>query len=166
MSSGQFIQWHDLVVIVDDGAIPLPRYDIIEAAMKQQSRTSPASLACLVILPSSARPPDEATKGRIKTLLLNLKPSLSCLAYVIEGSGFKAVAARAALVTLKIFMSRPYPIYVETSMNNVLTKIRPHLKKYPIQDVTEVAQVIANARDTWDGKSPSLTPQPAGTRSK
>ena len=33
MSAGQYIQWHDLFVVVDDGAIPVERYDGIESGI-------------------------------------------------------------------------------------------------------------------------------------
>ena len=39
MSAGQFIQWHDLFAVVDDGSIPIPQYEKIEAAMKIRTRT-------------------------------------------------------------------------------------------------------------------------------
>jgi hypothetical protein len=143
MSAGQYIQWHDLFAIVDDGAIPVDGYGPIEQAMRQHAKAYASGIGCLVILPPGANPPPEHVKRRVKELLTRLESSLTCLAYVIEGSGFKAVAARAALVGMKIFASRPYPIFVETSMHAALTQVLPHLAKG--KTITSDVNVIMNA---------------------
>jgi hypothetical protein len=148
VSSGQYIQWHDLFVVIDDGAIPAARYGPIETAMREQAKLYPQGIACLVILPPDTRPPPDDIKKGVKALLTRLGPSLSCLAYVVEGTGFKGVATRAALVGMKIFASRSYPIYVETTMHEVVGKIFPHLAKGSTvtSDVGVILKVISDAR--------------------
>lgn len=157
MRSGQFIQWQDLFTIIDDGAIPLARYDPIESAMRDQARQFPDGIACLVILPPGAKPPPDDVKKGVKGLLTRLGPSLACLAYLVEGTGFKGVAARAALVGMKIFASRTYPIYVETSMPEVLGRVLPHLAKGKTvtSDVNVIMKVIAEARTQRAASSPA-----------
>ncbi|HEX4417912.1 MAG TPA: hypothetical protein VH165_08435 [Kofleriaceae bacterium] len=151
MNSGQFIQWHDLFVVIDDGLIPIKRYELIESAMREQAKLYPQGLGCLVILPPDARPPSDEIKRAVKGLLSKLASSLSSLGYIVEGTGFKGVAARAALVGMKIFASRPYPIYVETSIREVLSKMLPHLAdgQTVTQDVKVIMNVISDARMTW-----------------
>ena len=151
MNSGQFIQWHDLFVLVDDGSVPIGRYDAIEAAMREQAKQYPQGICCLVILPPETKPPSEETKLAVKGLLMRLASQLSSLAYIVEGTGFKGVAARASLVGMKIFASRPYPIYVETSLREVLTKVLPHLVEGQTitSDVKVIMNVISDARMTW-----------------
>jgi hypothetical protein len=158
MKSGQFIQWQDLFVVVDDGAIPLARYNAIEGAMQEQAKLFPLGISCLVILPSGARPPPDDVQRAVKEMLTRLAPCLSCLAYVIEGVGFKAVAARASLVGMKIFSSRPYPIYVETSMQEGLTKVLSHLArgKTVTSDVNVIMKVISDARMVWATQPPAV----------
>ena len=158
MRSGQFVQWQDLFAIIDDGSTPLARYDAIEAAMLDQAKKFPQGIACLVILPPGAKPPPDDVKRCVKDQLTRMAPSLLCLTYVIEGSGFKAVAARAALVSMKIFASRPYPIYVETSMPEALHKVVPHLAKINnvAPDVKVIMKAIADTRKT----SPTPVPEP------
>jgi len=148
VNSGQFIQWHDLFAVIDDGTITIGRYDSIETAMREQARQFPQGMACLVILPPDARPPPDDIKRTVKSLLTRLAPQLSCLAYVVEGTGFKGVAARATLVGMKIFASRPYPIYVETSMLDALTKVLPHLARGRLvtQDPSVILKAINQAR--------------------
>jgi hypothetical protein len=143
MSTRQFIQWQDLFVLFDDGS--LKYYEPIEAAMREQAKQFPQGIVGLCVLPPDARPPPDDIKRTVKNLLNRLAPSLTALAYVIEGTGFRGVAARATLVGMKIFSSRPYPIYVETSMQEALTRVLPHL---PVgQTVTSDVTVIMRALD-------------------
>lgn len=148
MTPGQFIQWQDLFTIIDNGSIPLARYGPIETAMREQAKMFSQGIACLVILPPDTKPPPDDIKRTVKGLLTRMAPSLSCLAYVIEGTGFKGVAARATLVGMKIFASRPYPIYVEISLHEALKKILPHLNhgRTVTTDVNVIAQAINDAR--------------------
>jgi hypothetical protein len=148
VNSGQFIQWHDLFAVIDDGSVSTARYDSIEVAMREQAKQYPQGIVCLVILPPDTRPPPDDIKRGVKSLLTRMAPSLSCLAYVVEGTGFKGVAARATLVGMKIFASRPYPIYVETSMVDALTKVLPHLAKGQTvtRDPKVIVKVISEAR--------------------
>jgi hypothetical protein len=154
MSAGQFLLWHDLFVVIDDGAIPLEGYVPIEKAMQQQAKANAAGITCLCILPKGARPPPQDIKDRVKSLLTNLGPSLRCLAYVIEDTGFKAVAARTALIAMKVFLPRPYPVIVETSLEGALTKLLPHLAKGATAKVRPIADVIAENRASWDKAQP------------
>jgi hypothetical protein len=148
MHTRQFIQWQDLFAIFDDGSIPIRQYDPIESAVREQAKQFPQGIACLVILPPDAKPPPDDIKKAVKNLLTRIAPSLTCLAYVIEGTGFKGVAARATLVGMKIFASRPYPIYVETSMQDALKKVLPHLAvgQTITSDVNMIMRTLADAR--------------------
>lgn len=148
MNAGQFIQWHDLFALIDDGTLTGSRYDTIEAAMREQARPFPKGIACLVILPPTTRPPSEDVKRNVKALLTRLAQQLVCLAYVVEGTGFKGITARASLVGMKIFSSRPYPIYVETSLPEALSKVLPHLTKGQTAagDLHAIMKTITDAR--------------------
>jgi hypothetical protein len=148
VNAGKFIQWHDLFVIIDDGSISAARYRVAESAMREQVKMFPQGIACLGILPADAKPPPEETKRLVKDILTRMAPSLSCIAYVIEGTGWKGVAARAALIGMKIFSSRPYPIYVDISLRETLEKVLPHLHhgRTVTADANAIAKVIDDAR--------------------
>jgi hypothetical protein len=145
---GQFLRWQDLFAVIDDGSISLAGYDPIESAMRAQARQCPKGIACMVILPPDARPPPDEIKPIVTSLFARLAAQLSCLAYVIEGTGFKAVAVRATLVGMRIFASRTYPIYVETTTVDAVKKVLPHLAmgKTVTTDVQAIAKTIAAAR--------------------
>jgi hypothetical protein len=149
VNAGQFIQWQDLFAIVDDGSIPSSRYGVIETAMREQAKPYPQGIAVMVILPPDARPPPEEVRTAVKNVLMRLVNSLSSLAYVVEGTGFKGVAARATLVGMKIFASRPYPIYVETSVREALTKIASHMTNGHAISTEVIVKAISDARLVW-----------------
>lgn len=149
MNAGQLIQWQDLFVLVDDGAIPISRYTPLEVGIRDLARTHPQGVALMVILPPDTRPPPEDVKRYVKATLTRLAPSLSSLAYVIEGTGFKAVAVRATLVGMKIFSSRPYPIYVEVSVREAVGKLASHMANGHTLSVELVTNAIAEARLAW-----------------
>lgn len=168
MSAGQIIQWQDLFALVDDGTIPMSRLHTIEAAMHQQVRQFPDGIAFLVILPPGARPPPEEVQRSVRERLVRLGPSLLCLAYLVEGTGFKAVAARAALVGMKIFAPRDYPIYVETSLHAVLLRVLPHLEsgKQGRTDPAAIIRAIEYGRLAPAGAPPTVTPRAGDARPK
>jgi len=157
VNTGQFVQWQDLFVAIDDGSTPLARYESLETTMREQAKLYPQGIACLVILPPEAKPPPEPVKVAVKSIFTRLARSLTCLAYVVEGTGFKGVAARATLVGMKIFSSRPYPIYVETSLQDGLGKVISHLASGHTTSIDTLVKMINEARVSWQ----PLPPEPS-----
>jgi hypothetical protein len=155
VSSGPFIQWQDLFVLVDDGSIPSAGYDPIESAIREQAGVFGKGVGLLCILPPHAKPPPDDVKRSVKNALTRVAMSLSSLAYVIEGTGFKGVAARAALVGMKIFSSRPYPIYVEISLREALTKMASHMASGHMISIEVILKAIADARLVWRPPAPA-----------
>src|SRR5262249_60444512 len=80
VNAGQYIQWQDLFVLVDDGSIPISRYAPLEVAMREQARTYPRGVALLCILPPDARPPPEEVRRSLKATLMRLAPMIPGLA--------------------------------------------------------------------------------------
>lgn len=127
--------------------------------MRRHAKQYPQGISCLIVLPPGAKPPPDDVKQGVKELYTRLEPSLACLGYLVEGTGFKGVAARATLISMKLFTSRAYPVYVETSMPELLVKILPHLNvgKTVTSNVNEIANVIADTRASWAAGTPAAT---------
>jgi hypothetical protein len=149
VNTGQFIQWQDLLVLVDNGSIPAAQYVALEGMLRDQAKLYPKGVAILCILPPDARPPPDDVKQFVKNTLIRIAQSISCLGYVIEGTGFRGVTARATLVGMKIFSSRPYPIYVEQSVPQALGKMAAHMANRPALSIEAAAKVISDTRLTW-----------------
>lgn len=155
MNAGQFIQYQDLFVLIDDGTIPVARYAPLEAAIREQAKTYPRGISLLCVLPADTRPPPDEVKRNVKATLTRLAPSISSLAYVIEGTGFKAVAVRATLVGMKIFSSRPYPIYVEVSVREAISKMVSHMANGHMLSVEIITKAVSDARLAWQAPVPA-----------
>ncbi|HET9620650.1 MAG TPA: hypothetical protein VFP84_04745 [Kofleriaceae bacterium] len=125
--------------------------------MREQASRFPRGIVDLCILPPETRPPSDEVKQVVKDVLVRMEPYLSCLAYVVEGTGFKGVAARASLVGMKLFAQRSYPIYVETSLRDLLPKVVPHLvgDGQSTPDVKTIMNLISSARMAQMARMPS-----------
>ena len=156
MNRGQF-QWQDLFVMVDDGAIPAAGYATLERTVRDQAKLYPGGVAILCILPPEAKPPPDDVKRFVKAALGRLAPSMSCLGYVIEGTGFRGVTARATLVGMKIFSSRPYPIYVEVSVTQALGKMIAHLANRQAISIDAIVKLISETRMAWKAPVPPVS---------
>jgi hypothetical protein len=156
VNTGQFIQWQDLFVLVDDGSFPAAHYTTLEGMIREQAKQYPTGVGILCILPPDARPPPDDVKRVVKSTLIRLAPMISCLGYVIEGTGFRGVTARATLVGMKIFSSRPYPIYVEISLSQALGKMAMHMANRQAISIEVVAKLISETRLTWKTPVPSM----------
>ena len=157
MNQVQFIQWQDLFVMVDNGSLPATQYVAFERTVRDQAKPYPGGVAILCILPPEARPPPDDVKRFVKSALTRLAPSMSCLGYVIEGTGFRGVTVRATLVGMKIFSSRPYPIYVEVSLVQALSKMTGHLANREAISIEAVAKLISDARMAWKAPVPPVS---------
>jgi hypothetical protein len=148
LGAGALIQWRDLCVVIDDGAIDLARYEAIEAAMRDQARRFSPGIGCLVILPPDASSPPEPSKLRMKSLWGRLGPQIMCIAYLVEGTGAREAASHAKLVATKVLSKQPYPVYVESTIQSALTKLRKHLRDNLSKksDVNALLKVIAEGR--------------------
>jgi hypothetical protein len=153
-AAGQFIQWQDLFVLLDDGSLPATHYMTFESKIREQAKPFPKGVGVLTILTPETRPPPEDVKRAVKNTLIRLAPVISCLGYAIEPTGFVGVMARATLVGMKIFSSRPYPIYVELSLPQVLGKMLAHMAGRDMNSVEGLMKVITEARAGWGAPVP------------
>ena len=112
------IQWRDLFVIIDDGSVSVEEYARIEPIVTAQAGKNPGGLGCLVIIPKGATPPPNEVRRYLDAMLDRLP--MRCLAYLVEGSGFRAAAARAALVGMRVFQRKSYSTKVSSSLDEAL----------------------------------------------
>src|SRR5687767_10195971 len=108
------VQWQDLFVIVDDGHVSIKEYERLEPLVRVQAKGCPQGLGCLVIIPEKADPPSSAVRQHLEGMLERL--TIRSLAYLVEGTGFRAATARAALIGLGIFQRKRYPTKVFTTI--------------------------------------------------
>jgi len=135
------IQWQDLFVIVDDGHVSIREYERLEPLVRTQARSCPKGLGCLVIIPDNAVPPPSAVRHYLEGMLSRLP--VRALAYLVEGTGFKAATVRAALIGLGIFQRSRYGTKVYTSLDESLAWLLSGSKD---GDARAAARVIKDSR--------------------
>jgi hypothetical protein len=142
--------WQDIFVVVDHGALHASRYAEIEQVGRDLIARHGAGIAVLVIIPSVAKPPPEEVRTAITNMLARVAPSLRCVCWLVEGSGFGAAAVRAALTGLQLVSRSPYPTRVCSSVGEALSWILPHMRdgNTRLGTVSDAVQAIAEGRKT------------------
>jgi hypothetical protein len=142
------IIWQDVFVVVDQGAIRALDYAAIEAMGRDHIATHASGVAVLVIIPSVARPPAEEVRRAITTMLSRSERHLRCVCWLVEGTGFRAAAVRAALTGLQMVNKSPYPTRVCSELGEALRWILPHMAngRARLDSVVDAVNAIAVGR--------------------
>src|SRR5690349_2031176 len=117
------VQWQDLFVILDDGHVTIAEYERVEPLVKNQAKACAHGIGCLVIIPESAMAPPARVRQHLEGMLSRLP--IRALTYLVEGTGFRAAAVRAVLISLGIFQNHSYPTKVVTSLDEALRSLLP-----------------------------------------
>lgn len=136
------VQWQDIFAVVDDGHVTIAEYQQLEPLVAKQARSCPNGVGCLVILPESATPPPARVRQHLKEMLSRLP--VRGLAYLVEGTGFRAAAVRATLIGLGIIQNDEYTTKVATSLHEALNWLLPAPRTKA--DIAVLARVVTEAR--------------------
>jgi hypothetical protein len=133
------LQWKDLFVIVDNGELTIAEYEALESLVKVQAQAHLSGLGCLVIIPEGATPPSTEVRRHLQDMLRRLP--MRRLAYVVEGNGFRAATARAAVLGLGVFQRNAYATKVVGALEPALSWLldssgRPTEVQAAIQSIT------------------------------
>ena len=146
IKTASIIQWRDLFVIIDDGSVPVGEYQRIETIVRSQAQRNAGGLGCLVIIPKGAQPPPPEVRKYLDGMLDRLP--MRCLAYLVEGSGFRAAAARAALVGMRVFQRKSYSTKVASTLDEAIGWLLTHLggKDARKADLPTACKAVADGR--------------------
>lgn len=92
-----------------------PNPSFLEAWTRTVARVaeqSPGGLLALTIIEGGVRPPDDASRTRIRNTVMRHAAELKAFAYVIQGEGFGAAALRGALSVMSLAARYPFPMKV------------------------------------------------------
>jgi hypothetical protein len=73
------------------------RFQIQREAIEYVAEHYPGEASILCVIEPTSEPPPQALREAASALLTRLAPQLRCVAYVIEGSGFRAATIRGVL---------------------------------------------------------------------
>lgn len=88
---------------------------------------STGAIACLVVLEPDASPPDSNARRKLDELAELLMSRSTCLAYVYQGSGFRAAAIRGVMVALTLLGRRRVPTRIFATIPPALAFMTEHL---------------------------------------
>jgi hypothetical protein len=146
IKTANIIQWRDLFIIIDDGSVPVDEYQRIETIVRSQAQRNPDGLGCLVIIPKGAQPPPTEVRKYLDGMLDRLP--MRCLAYLVEGTGFRSAAVRAALVGMRVFLRKSYSTKVSSSLDEAIVWLLNHLgdKDARKADIPTARQAVLDGR--------------------
>jgi hypothetical protein len=85
------------------------RFQIQREAILHVTEQYPGEASILCIIEPTSEPPPQALREAASQLLASLAPQLRCVAFVIEGSGFRAAMIRGVLSGIERLLRNPYP---------------------------------------------------------
>jgi hypothetical protein len=142
----------NVFVVVDDGAAVATDYPILERILVKEARRYPKGIACVCIVPPSARPPREEIRVAIRATLRNVDKSLASVCWFVEGTGFKAAAARAVLSGLVLLINPTYPTHITSDLADALAWSYASAGSSDEHDIAAVARQLRALRPTVDRK--------------
>jgi hypothetical protein len=140
------IVWHDVFVLVDDGSAKPADYALIETQIHRQAAANPMGLACLVIIPSNARPPSDEVRRSLKAGFQRVSRCLRCTCWLVEGRGFRAATVRAALAGLRLFIRVSHPTRITDNLEDAVRWMLSHLGPGRDAGVAEALRIIGRDR--------------------
>jgi hypothetical protein len=153
------VLWNDIFVLVDQGNAVASDYPNLQRLVLEQGKKHPGGLGGLVIIPAAASPPPEEVRRAIRDVLTQVTPQLRCLCWLVEGTGFRAAAVRAALIGLGVFSRHRYATHVAIDMTDAVGWILKKLEQYePRQSDLDIAlEAIQRGRRTASAGSSEST---------
>lgn len=96
-------------VLLWRGVVTDSRFQIQREALEHVANRYPGEASVMCIIEPTSEPPPQALREAASALLNTLAPKLRCVAYVIEGSGFRAAMIRGVLSGIELVRRKSYP---------------------------------------------------------
>jgi hypothetical protein len=113
------------------------------------AREYPRSVASIIIIDGSAKPPGEEIRNVIKASISKAAPNIRALAQVVEGSGFTSAAKRSALSFITLVARFPCPVKIFGTRREAAYWIRERLSEQPVVKANDMTlEELTRACDT------------------
>jgi len=93
-------------IVVWRGAVTLAPFEKQRAALAEVVEHNPAGVAFLCVVEATAKAPDDEMRRASAEMVTSHGDKIKCVAAVVEGEGFVAAVARAALTSMAL-LARP-----------------------------------------------------------
>lgn len=108
-------------VLLWRGPVNAERFSLQRASIERVVRAHPGQAAVLCIIEPGSPPPSQELREAASAMLTQLAPKLRCVAYVIEGSGFRAAAVRGVLCGIELIRRNSYTARYFASVEQATT---------------------------------------------
>ena len=142
-----------LFIIVDDGVTVASDYPHLERLIVKEARRFPNGMACITIVPPNARPPREEIRAAIREAFITVHKHLASVCWHVEGSGFKAAAARAVLSGMVMVLKPSFPSHITAELHDALAWSYARAGAPADLDLAAIALRIEELRKTIDHTS-------------
>jgi len=138
------------------------RFRLQRQAMEQVASRYPGDAVILCIFEPTSEPPPQALREAASTLLNQLAPKLRCVAYVIEGTGFRAAMIRGVLSSIELVRRSAYPARYFATVADASAWIAVETGRRS----TELADASFQLREQLNGLNGARSHRPSGPVSR
>lgn len=126
--------FRDIFVIVDNGRAGASDYVAVARAVAQLGHRYPDGIGLLTVLPPLTTPPEPEVRQAIKDAYGVVAKHLVAVAWIVEGTEFRAAAVRAALAGLRLLMRPPFATHIASSYEDAVPWVLSKVQTRPGQD--------------------------------
>lgn len=143
-------------VLIWRAAMNAERFSLQRESMERVAHAYPGETDVLCIIEPGAEPPSPEQRVAMSALLTKLAPKLRCIAYVVEGSGFRAAAVRGVLSGIELMRRNSYTTRYFATVEQATTWMDSALsrKRIPLR---EAVYRLRERLDDLDGTSAKVT---------
>jgi len=144
------------------GVVNESRFRLQREAIEQVASRHPGDAGILCIIEPASEPPPQSLREAASTLLNQFAPKLRCVAYVIEGTGFRAATIRGVLSGIELVRRSAYPARYFATVAEAAIWISVETGRSRA-DLTDAVHRLREQLDEVDGKR---TPRVSGMVSR
>lgn len=89
-------------VLLWRGAVTEARFQLQKEAMEHLTSLYPGEASIMCVIEPASEPPNQELRHKAGKLLTELGPKIRCIAFVVEGTGFRAAMIRGVLSSVEL----------------------------------------------------------------
>jgi hypothetical protein len=132
-------------IVVWQGAVTPSRFMRQREALQDVVQRHPGRAALLCVVEPTTPPPEDAMRNASTDLIASLSDRLSCVACVIEGTGFRAAATRNVLSGMSLRLACPPDVMFAATVAEAAPWVVQHCDAVSSVSLTQTHQQLCRA---------------------
>jgi hypothetical protein len=147
-------------VLLWRGVVNETRFQLQREAMEHVTSRYPGEASILCVIEPTSEPPPQQLRDAATNLLVELGPKLRCVAYVIEGTGFRAAMIRGVLSGIELVRrNKTYPARYFATVGQASAWIAVETGRKSL----ELSEACHRLRGRMDSVDEQRAPRSSGT---